>query len=94
MSMGEVLTKYKELAQEHKTDNNNSNTTTRDNVHRDRLKHQLEKHYANQFVFVTPNKREGTFVALNDINYYIRFAIKNAKQEKEKATEVCFLSSV
>ncbi|CAM4744540.1 unnamed protein product [Rotaria magnacalcarata] len=88
MSMGEVLQKYKELIEE------GTSTTTRENVHRERLRHQLEKYYSSKFIFVTPNKREGTFVALHDIDHYVRYAIKNAKQEKEKATEASILSSI
>ncbi|CAF4137697.1 unnamed protein product [Rotaria socialis] len=88
MSMGEVLQKYKELLE------GETGTTTRENVHRERLRHQLEKYYSSKFIFVTPNKREGTFVALHDIDHYVRYAIKNAKQEKEKATEASILSSI
>ncbi|CAF2482622.1 unnamed protein product [Rotaria sp. Silwood2] len=88
ISMGEVLIKYKELIEETNT------STTRETAYRERLKNQLEKFYSNQFIFVTPNKREGTFIALNDIDHYIRLAIKNAKQEKEKATEASILSSI
>ncbi|CAF3523635.1 unnamed protein product [Rotaria sordida] len=88
ISMGDVLIKYKELIQEINTN------TTRENIYRERLRNHLEKFYTNQFIFITPNKREGTFIALNDINHYIRFAIKNAKQEKEKATEASILSSI
>ncbi|CAF0720653.1 unnamed protein product [Rotaria sp. Silwood1] len=88
ISMGEVLIKYKELIEETNTN------TTRENIYRERLRHQLEKFYSNQFIFVTPNKREGTFIALNDIDHYVRLAIKNAKQEKDKATEASILSSI
>lgn len=80
--MSEVLTKYRELAEE------DIDTTTREDICRVRLKNRLEKFYPNQFVFVVPNKRDGTFIALNDVDYYVRIAIKNAQREKEKTTEV------
>ena len=88
ISMGDVLTKYREILNEENVINNIS--TTRDSICRERLRHNLEKFYASQFVFVTPNKREGTYVALNDIGHYVRLSIKNAKREKEKAAEVRF----
>jgi hypothetical protein len=87
ISMGDVLKKYRELSEEEKT------KTTRESICRERLRHRLEKFYSNKFVFVTPNRREGTFIAMNDMDHYIRLAIKNAKQEKEKATEVMNIDS-
>jgi hypothetical protein len=85
--MTEVLTKYRELTEEEEED---INTTKRESICRVRLRNRLEKCYPNEFVFVVPNKRDGTFIALNNIDHYIRIAIKNAQQEKEKATEVNF----
>jgi hypothetical protein len=87
--MGDVLLKYRELSEEEDT-----HKTTRESICRERLRRRLEKFYSNKFVFVTPNRREGTFIALNNIDHYVRLAIKNAKQEKEKATETSILSSV
>jgi len=85
--MNEVLTKYRELTKE---DINTTTTTTRENLCRSRLRNHLEKFYPNQFVFVVPNKHDGTYIALNNIDHYVRFAIKNVQQEKEKVTEVNF----
>jgi hypothetical protein len=82
ISMGEVLKKHSEFM------GGDKNPTSRESFKRERLKNRLEKFYPNQFIFVIPMRREGTFIALNDINHYIRLAIKNAKQEKEKALEV------
>ena len=85
MSMGDVVKKYRELTEDEK------HSTIRETTYRERIRNQLEKFYSNQFIFVTPNKREGTFIALNDIYHYIRRIIKYAKQEKEKATEVILI---
>ena len=77
LSMGEVLTKNRSLTGEQK------NPKARESICRDRLRRRLEKFYANQFIFITPSRREGTFVALNDTEHYVRQAIRTTREDKE-----------
>jgi hypothetical protein len=90
MSLGEVQIQFKAIVGSN--DGESTKDTTRESAHRDRLRARLEKRYPNQFMFITPNKREGTFVALNNIEHYVRHAIKIAKEEKEKAAAVIYQS--
>lgn len=80
--MNEVLTKYRTLTDE------TIDLTKRQTFCRIQLRNRLEKLYPNKFVFVVPNRRDGTYIALNDIDTYVRMAIKKVQQEKEKAIEV------
>ena len=80
--MSEALTKYKEFTEE------NTLTPVGKSLGRVQLRNRLEKCYPNEFLFIVPNKHDGTFIALNDIDYYLRFAIKRAQQDRIKATEV------
>ncbi len=77
ISISEVVTKYQELTKEE------INPTKPERLCRIRLRNRLEKLYPNEFLFVVPNKRDGTFIALNNIDHYVRFAIKKAQQDKE-----------
>ena len=75
--MSDALTKYQQLTKEE------MDLTKSERRCRIRLRNRLEKFYPNKFLFVVPNKHDGTFIALNDIDHYIRFAIKKAQQDKE-----------
>jgi hypothetical protein len=75
--MSEVLTKYQELTKEE------IHPIKSEHYGRIRIRNRLEKFYPNEFIFVVPSKRDGTYIALNDIDHYIRFAIKKAQQDKE-----------
>ncbi len=82
--MTAVLAKYRELTEEV------MNPKRRESLCRIKLRTRLEKLYPNQFVFIIPNRRDGTFVALNDIEHYLRSSIKTAQKEKEKSVEVFY----
>ena len=84
LSMGEVVGKYRQFVEDER------NVKGRESICRERVRNRLEKYYPDQFVFLTPTRREGGFVALNDLEHHIRLAIKHAKQEKEKSDEVRF----
>jgi hypothetical protein len=80
--MGAVLGKYREFVEDERA------VTGRESICRERLRNRLEKHYPDQFVFLTPTRREGCFVALNNLEHHIRLAIKHTQREKEKSAEV------
>lgn len=85
MPINEVLTKYHEfVADDEQTNDSRKNLT----LCRVRLRNRLENFYPNEFIFVVPNKRDGTYIALNDINHYLRSAIKKTQEDKEKFTKV------
>lgn len=48
---------------------------SRTNTRSDALRKQLESTFPNQYHFETVNKRNGTYIALNDIGFYSRSAI-------------------
>ena len=80
--MSDALEKYKEFTEE------NTHTPVGKSFGRVQLRNRLEKYYPNEFLFIVPNKHDGTFIALNNIDHYVRFAIKRAQQDRIKATEV------
>lgn len=87
LPISEVLTKYHEFIVEEGLESDKSATLCRV-----RLRNRLEKFYPNEFAFVVPNKRDGTYIALNDLNHYVCSAIKKAHDDKDKATKVIPLS--
>lgn len=82
--MNDVLIQYRQIT------NETIVSTQRQSFCRARLRHRLEKFYPNEFIFVLPNKHDGTYIALNNIDHYVRMGIKNVQQEKDKATKVNF----
>jgi hypothetical protein len=52
---------------------------TETNIRCDVLRRRLESKYPGRFHFETVNKREGTFIALNDISHYSRSAMSATK---------------
>lgn len=86
--ISEALTKYHEYIAEKEHEEETIDSQKNANLGRVQLRNRLEKFYPNEFVFVVPNKRDGTHIALNDINHYICSIIKKAQQDKESATKV------
>lgn len=77
ISMNDVLTKYKELSDQ------NSNSLVTDRTHRLRIRTYFDKYYPNQLTYFIPNKRDGTYIALNDLNYYLGHSVKNLHKQNE-----------
>lgn len=81
--MIDVLNKFKELS------NLDSDSTVSNRTHRTQIRTYFEKHYPNRLVFFAPSKYDGTYIAMNDMNYYLRHSVKQLlKQNEIKANQV------
>ncbi|CAF4865364.1 unnamed protein product [Rotaria sp. Silwood1] len=71
----DVQSFYSQIIKNYKHHHQQTDSTVRCDI----LRKQLEVKYPNQYHFETVNKRDGTYIALNDISHYSRAAIHMSK---------------